>query len=95
MVPAAEDDSDFDFVALKHRFNGPYIANGGYTATSASNSLAQGHCDLVAFGKLFIANPDLVARFKADAELNSPDPDTFYGGTEKGYTDYPAMSQVD
>ena len=95
MVPAAEDDSDFDFVALKHRFNGPYIANGGYTATSAGNSLAQEHCDLVAFGKLFIANPDLVARFKVDAELNSPDPDTFYGGTEKGYTDYPAMSQVD
>ena len=47
--------------------------------------------DMVSFGKLFLANPDLVARFRQDAELNTPDPDTFYGGNEKGYTDYPAL----
>jgi N-ethylmaleimide reductase len=46
---------------------------------------------MVSFGQLFLANPDLVQRFKTDAELNTPDPDTFYGGDEKGYTDYPTL----
>ncbi|MGR9115127.1 MAG: alkene reductase [Gammaproteobacteria bacterium] len=91
--PIAEDDSTFDFVALRRLFNGPYIANGGYTAASASEGLAKHHCDLVAFGKLFIANPDLVARFRAGARLNSPDPDSFYRGAEKGYTDYPTLAE--
>ena len=48
--------------------------------------------DMVSFGQLYLANPDLVQRFKADAELNAPDPDTFYGGDETGYTDYPALA---
>ena len=47
---------------------------------------------MVSFGKLFLANPDLVERFRQDAGLNTPDPDTFYGGDETGYTDYPALA---
>jgi 2,4-dienoyl-CoA reductase-like NADH-dependent reductase (Old Yellow Enzyme family) len=57
----------------------------GYAAVSA------GAADLVAFGRLFLANPDLPARFAKGAPLNTPDPDTFYGGDERGYTDYPSL----
>jgi N-ethylmaleimide reductase len=53
--------------------------------------VASGRADLIAFGKLFIANPDLVERLRANAGLNDPDKATFYGGTEKGYTDYPTL----
>ncbi|PKM12942.1 MAG: alkene reductase [Gammaproteobacteria bacterium HGW-Gammaproteobacteria-3] len=90
-MAAGADDDDFDFVALKNQFKGPYIANGGYDAASADAAIAAGRCDLVAFGKLFIANPDLVSRFKTGAALNTPDPDSFYGGTAQGYTDYPTL----
>ena len=51
-----------------------------------------GHADLVAFGKLFLANPDLVKRLRERAEFNQPDEATFYGGGAKGYTDYPTLS---
>lgn len=95
MLPIEEDDSTFDFTAFRHCFDGPYIANGGYTAASASDSIAARRCDLVSFGKPFIANPDLVTRFKTDEPLNDPDPDTFYGGDEKGYTDYPVSTHSD
>ena len=62
------------------------------TRHGARRALASGDADMVSFGKLFLANPDLVQRFKTDAELNTPEPATFYGGDEKGYTDYPALS---
>jgi N-ethylmaleimide reductase len=91
MIPVEEDHSTFDFDALRQHFKGVYIANGGYTLASANESIAAKRCDLIAFGKPFIANPDLVARFKINAPLNEPDFDTFYGGGEKGYTDYPAL----
>ena len=54
-------------------------------------ALSAGAADLVAFGRLFLANPDLPARFAQGAPLNTPDPDTFYGGDERGYTDYPTL----
>jgi N-ethylmaleimide reductase len=57
----------------------------------AEQAVSSGSADLVAFGVPFLANPDLVARFKLDAPLNTPDADTFYGGGEKGYTDYPTL----
>ncbi|MGO9771138.1 MAG: alkene reductase, partial [Roseiarcus sp.] len=65
-----------------------YIANNGYTRELADAAIASGAADLVAFGRPFIANPDLVERFKKSAPLAEPDPATFYGGEAHGYTDY-------
>src|ERR1700742_1407624 len=87
----ARDFLPFDYAALRQRFSGTYIANNGYTLELAQEAVASGRADLIAFGKLFIANPDLVERLRAKAELNDPDKATFYGGTAKGYTDYPAL----
>ncbi len=80
--------------ALKAAFGGVYIANEKFTRESAQQLLDQGQADAVAFGKTIIANPDLVTRFKHNAPLNTPDPSTFYGQGEKGYTDYPALSHA-
>ncbi|MDF3056495.1 MAG: nemA 2 [Rariglobus sp.] len=77
---------------LKKAFGGVYIANQGFTAESAEAELAGGHADAVAWGKLFIANPDLPERFRLGATLNEPESGTFYGGSEAGYTDYPALA---
>jgi len=91
-VAKAEDKTnDFDYKQLRQLFNGSYIANGGYSAEDAEQSLSSAESDFIAFGVPFIANPDLPARIKHGAELNQPDVDTFYGGGEKGYTDYPAL----
>ncbi|RJT08142.1 alkene reductase [Halococcus sp. IIIV-5B] len=70
------------------------IANGGFVKNSAERILADGTADLVSFGKSFIANPDLPARFRQGAPLNRPNPETFYAGGEQGYTDYPALSSL-
>lgn len=77
---------------LKRAFGGVYIANEGFTRESAEEVLATGEADAVAFGKLYIANPDLAERFAMGAELNAPDPSSFYGGDARGYIDYPALS---
>ena len=82
---------DFDFHQLRASFNGTYMTNGGYDKASANAAIGSGATDLIAFGKLYIANPDLAERFAADATLNTPDVNTFYGGNETGYTDYPAL----
>ena len=84
-------ESKLDYRQIRDHFDGYYMANNEYDRTRAQAALASGAADMVSFGKLFIANPDLVQRFKADAELNTPDQDSFYGGDEKGYTDYPAL----
>jgi len=81
----------FDFNELRRAYRGSYIANGGYDKARGNAAIASGHADAVAYGVPFIANPDLVERFKADAPLNAADPSTFYGGGEAGYTDYPTM----
>lgn len=83
-----------DYRQIRDAFAGLYMANNGYDKAGAEAALACGAADLVSFGKLFLANPDLVQRFRADAGLNAPDPDTFYGGDERGYTDYPALAAV-
>jgi N-ethylmaleimide reductase len=80
-----------DYHQLKDRFKGPYMVNGGYDLERAKASIASGNADLISIGKLFLANPDLVERFKQGASLNTPDQATFYGGGEKGYTDYPFL----
>ena len=77
---------------LRAAFTGTLIYCGGYTADEANTLIEQGIGDAVAFGRSFIANPDLVARYAQGAELNVPDATTFYGGNEVGYTDYPFLS---
>ena len=89
------DIAPFDYGALRKRFKGAYIANNGYDFELADKALSANEADLIAFGKLFIANPDLVERFKRGAPLNAPDKATFYGGDAKGYTDYPALEAAD
>lgn len=81
----------FDFDAMRKLFKGAYIANLSYDKVRGNAAIASGHADAVAYGVPFIANPDLVERFKADAPLNEADSSSFYGGGEKGYTDYPLM----
>jgi 2,4-dienoyl-CoA reductase-like NADH-dependent reductase (Old Yellow Enzyme family) len=76
---------------LKKAFGGVYIANDGFTQETASDVLARGEADAVAFGKLFIANPDLVVRFKSSNSLNQPQLETFYSSGPEGYIDYPAL----
>nr|WP_321459739.1 alkene reductase [uncultured Cohaesibacter sp.] len=85
------DVAPFDFAALRTRFEGTYIANNGYDLALANEALNEKRADLVAFGRPFIANPDLVARFKAGAKLAEMDMTTLYGKGETGYVDYPAM----
>lgn len=77
---------------LKEIFGGTYIANEGFTLEEADQLVQEGGADAVAFGKAFIANPDLPARFAAKAALNEPDPETFYAPGSKGYIDYPALT---
>ncbi len=81
-----------DYADLRARFSGAYIVNNGYDRTLAIDAVATGRVDAVAFGRPFIANPDLVERLRDDAELSAPDQATFYGGAEKGYTDYPTRA---
>lgn len=78
--------------ALKRAFGGVYIANEGFTKETAQQVIANGEADAVAFGKLFIANPDLPRRLASNAPLNEWRADTFYIGGAEGYTDYPALS---
>jgi 2,4-dienoyl-CoA reductase-like NADH-dependent reductase (Old Yellow Enzyme family) len=79
---------------LKAEFGGPYIANEKFTLESAQKVLADGEADAVAWGQLFIANPDLARRFELNAPLNEPNPSTYYARGETGYTDYPALENV-
>lgn len=90
------DIAPFDFAALRSRFKqgnpqGAWIVNNGYTRAMAFEAVASGAADMVAFGKHFISNPDLVERLLVDAPLASPVRETLYGGGAAGYTDYPAM----
>jgi N-ethylmaleimide reductase len=87
-------DGPFDWAELKRRFRGPYVANGDYSRERGSAVLAAGRADLVSFATAYIANPDLVARFRSDAPLADPDPSKFYGGDHRGYTDYPALDEA-
>jgi N-ethylmaleimide reductase len=85
------DIAPFDYASLRRRFKGAYVANNGYDFELADKVLEAGAADLIAFGKPFISNPDLVERLKAGAPLNEWDKTTFYGGDAKGYTDYPTL----
>ena len=76
---------------FKRIFGGPVIAAGGFTRETGAEAVAAGNADAIAYGRLFIANPDLPERFRQGAALNRHDRSTFYGGGAEGYTDYPAM----
>src|SRR5437764_6895378 len=86
------DIAPFDYAALRKRFSGTYVANNGYDFELATKVLDANAADLIAFGKPFISNPDLVERLKQGAALNDWDKNTFYGGGAKGYTDYPTLA---
>ena len=88
------DVAPFDYGSLRKLFNGAYIANNGYDFALANKVLTANEADLIAFGKLIIAYPDLVERLRRGAPLNAPDKATFYGGDAKGYTDYPTLSEA-
>jgi N-ethylmaleimide reductase len=91
-----QGDTAFDYAALQHAYtqaggHAAWMLNNGYDLALAEQSLASG-ADLVAFGKSFIANPDLTARLRAGGPFNTPDRTTFYGGGDAGYTDYPTLA---
>ena len=91
-----QGDTAFDYAALHSAYtqaggHAAWMVNNGYTGELAEQSLAAG-ADLVAFGKAFIANPDLTARLRSHGPFNTPDRNTFYGGGEAGYTDYPTLA---
>ncbi len=79
---------------LRDRFKGVYMANNGYIRATAIASVASGKVDLVAFGKLYISNPDLAERLAANAHLNPLPTEGLYGGGREGYTDYPTLAEV-
>jgi len=85
------DLKGFDFLALRKSFAGAWIANNGYDGAIAAAAIESGATDMVAFGRAFIANPDLPRRLREGAPLNEPNRDTFYGGGAEGYTDYPTL----
>ena len=78
---------------LRPVYTGTLLAVGGFTRASGEAALAAGRADLIVYGRPFIANPDLVERFRLDAPLNTPDVRTFYGGDDHGYTDYPTLAE--
>lgn len=84
-------ERDLDYLSLRKCFSGYYMANNGYDLDTANAAITEDLADLVAFGKLFIANSDLPYRFANKLPLNAPDSATFYGGGEQGYTDYPVL----
>jgi N-ethylmaleimide reductase len=81
----------FDYDRLRALYAGNLIRNNGYDFATAQQAVTSGAADAIAFGRLLLANPDLVERFRRGAPLNAPDYETFYSGEEKGYTDYPSL----
>jgi N-ethylmaleimide reductase len=93
----SQGEKPFDWAAFKAAYRdaggvGAWMVNNGYDQALAEEAVASGRADLVAFGKLYIANPDLVERFRDGLRLNEPQKATFYGGGAEGYVDYPAAA---
>jgi N-ethylmaleimide reductase len=91
----SRDIPGFDFAAARRRFDGPWIVNNLYDLASAEQVVERGDADLVSFGQQFLANPDLVRRFREQLPLNAVDESTLYGGSAEGYTDYPFVIDED
>ncbi len=77
---------------LRALWKGLYVVNGGYDGPKGEEAVRTGHADAIAYGRAFLANPNLPRRLQLGAALNEPDPATFYGGGAVGYTSYPALS---
>jgi len=93
------DNPSFDYKALRAAYEkaggkAAWMVNNGYNRDMAIETVENGAADLVAFGKPFISNPDLVERLEKNLPLNAPDQSTFYGGSAKGYVDYPTLEKV-
>lgn len=86
------DAKPFDYAALRRAFSGAWMVNNGYTRSEGQEVVGSGKADLVAFGRPFIANPDLVRRLHDNAPLNEVRADRLYGGGADGYTDYPTLA---
>ncbi len=82
------------FARMRQRWPGVYVANGGFDGPHGEAAVSQGKADAIAFGRSFIANPDLPERLRLRSALNELDPSSLYGGTEKGYTDYPSRDKI-
>lgn len=89
--PEGDDVPSDAHVRIARRFPGTVIFAGNYDLESAEQDLKRADADLIAFARAFLANPDLPQRFEAGADLNEPDPDTFYAAGPEGYTDYPTL----
>ena len=97
--PREVEGRPFDYAAFKAAYReaggrGAWMVNNGYDRDMAQEAVASGRADIVAFGRAFISNPDLVERLRRGAPLNAWDQTTFYGGGEHGYIDYPALEQA-
>ena len=98
VVEAAQDDGGGNeeglslSAHLRNLWNGMYVVNGGYDRIRGKRAIESGHSDAVAYGRAFLANPDLPRRLRLGYPLNNADPATFYGGDAAGYTDYPTLS---
>jgi N-ethylmaleimide reductase len=79
---------------IRERYHGKLIVAGGFDRDTAEEWLREGRADLIAFGRKFLANPDLPQRLRRGETLNREDPETYYGGGAKGYTDYPTLAQL-
>ncbi len=88
---SSEDDLALS-AHLRTLWKGLYVVNGGYDGPKGEEALRSGRADAVAYGRAFLANPDLLRRLQLRAALNEPDPTTFYGGGAAGYTSYPTLS---
>ena len=93
-VPVGPEQKPFDFRALRHAFGGAYIANGGYDRANAIQAIADGAADMIAFGKPFIGNPDLVERLRRNVLLAEAPVAAYYGGGAEGYIDFPPLEAM-
>ena len=93
-VDTSDDERDI-LKRLRSKYDGFYISNGAFDGAKAAETVASGHCDAVTFGRPFIANPDLPEHIRTGAALNEPNQDTFYGGDETGYIDYPFLDAIE
>ena len=93
-VNGTEDEVSRVFSSIREAYSGALIVNGNYDDKSAEEAIKEGYADAIAFGRSFLANPDLPRRIREQLSINVPDQDTFYNGGEHGYTDYPTWEEL-
>ena len=93
-VNGTEDEVSRVFSSIREAYSGALIVNGNYDDKSAKEAIKEGYADAIAFGRSFLANPDLPRRIREQLPINVPDQDTFYNGSEHGYTDYPTWEEL-